>query len=530
MPVLCTFVHPDTNIQCTKRSSYGSRETKIRERCGDHKTSTMVDLNNPLCEDCDTRASYGYPKIEGDNTTGKKRKCKKHILDKMILLINNICDVCGKQAIFGFKNEKVSKCLEHKTSEMIDLKHKSCELCDERAHWGLPNKSKTRCGNHKTSEMVREKYKECMSPGCETTPIFGNEFGFPTHCDLHKDSSMFDVVNKKCIVEKCPTRPTFNYKGLKPEYCEEHKKKNMVNVNDKLCEEKECITRASFGLEVKKPTHCLVHKTSSMYNVISKSCEICKIHQPVYGKPGTILTHCVGCRLPGMIRRSKTKCKSKSCGQPAIYGSKGTANHCEIHKKSDEINYVERPCSKCGLSMILDKEDICEFCNPDMFKNARLEKQTNLLNYLDKNTISDKILFISTDCILEKGQCGNERPDRVYELYDKIIIVECDEHQHKDRPCSCEQTRMINISQNFGGKPVYFIRFNPDDYKTGNGKDMVDIKNRYKYITSLIKDFIIGSQENIPKTLLSVCYLYFDGWIEDMKENIQWIPLLNFEK
>jgi hypothetical protein len=535
MPVLCTFIQEQSTQknQCKKRASYGFKETKIKERCGDHKTSTMIDLNNPLCEDCNTRASYGYPKVEGDDTTGKKRKCKKHIIDKMILLINNICDVCGKQAIYGIKNEKVSKCFEHKNSEMIDIKHKSCEQCDERANWGLQNKPKTRCFEHKTSEMIRDKDKECIFPGCNTKPIFGKEFKFPTHCDLHKDSTMTDVVNKKCIIDKCPTRPTFNYKGLKAEYCMEHKEKTMVNVNDKLCEEKDCITRASFGLELKKPTHCLVHKTSSMYNVVTIPCENCKIHQPVYGKPGTILTHCVGCRLPGMIRRSKTKCKSKNCTQPALYGSKGIANHCETHKKSDELNYVERPCSKCGLSMILDKEDVCEFCNPEMFKSAKLEKQKSLFDYLDKYICEENILFKSTDTIIDKGNCGDERPDRIYELCDKIIIIECDEHQHKDRPCLCEQTRMVNICQSFmseAPKPVYFIRFNPDDYKPGDGEDMIDIKNRYKYITSLIKDFILEPDDKIPKALLSVCYLYFDNWIEDMKENLQWNPLLDFEK
>jgi hypothetical protein len=493
MPVLCNFIKQGSNNPCGKRASYGNKETKIKERCGTHKTSIMIDLNNPLC------------------------------------------DICGKQAIFGIKDNKPLKCLDHKTSEMIDLKHRKCEDCDQRAYWGLLNNPKTKCFDHKTSEMIREKDRKCIFPGCPTKPIFGTELGVPTHCDLHKDSTMSDVVNKKCIIDKCPIRPTFNYKGLKAEYCEEHMKKGMVNVNDKLCEEKDCITRASFGIELKKPTHCLLHKEPSMFNVVSKSCEKCKIHQPVYGKPGSPSSHCVGCREPGMIRRSKTKCKTKNCKQPAVYGTKGTANHCETHKKSDELNYVEKPCVKCNLPMILDKDDVCEFCNPEMFKNARLEKQNNLLNYLDKNIKNDNILFISTDNIIDKGDCGDERPDRVYELYDRIIIVECDEHQHKDRPCLCEQTRMINISQKFMSeisRPVYFIRFNPDDYKPGNGEDMVDIKDRYKYITSLIKDLLMNDNNIVnDNSFLSVCYLYFDQWIEENKDlKSLWISLLDFDK
>ena len=160
MPVLCNFIASSaqgSDIPCKARASYGNKETKIRERCGTHKTSSMIDLNNPLC------------------------------------------DICGKQATFGIKDSKILKCFDHKTSEMIDLKHKKCEDCDQRAHWGLPNKAKTKCFYHKTFEMVRDKDRQCIFPGCKTKPIFGNELRIPTHCDLHKEPTMFDVVNKKCL-------------------------------------------------------------------------------------------------------------------------------------------------------------------------------------------------------------------------------------------------------------------------------------------------------------------------------------------
>jgi hypothetical protein len=38
----------------------------------------------------------------------------------------------------------------------------------------------------------------------------------------------------------------------------------------------------------------------------------------------------------------------------------------------------------------------------------------------------------STDKIVEGGICGKERPDRIYDLGDKIIVLECDEHQHRE--------------------------------------------------------------------------------------------------
>lgn len=86
------------------------------------------------------------------------------------------------------------------------------------------------------------------------------------------------------------------------------------------------------------------------------------------------------------------------------------------------------------------------------------------MSYLDQR----ELYGMSTDTTVDGGACGLERPDRVFDFNDKIIILECDEDQHKSRPCLCEQTRMVNLGQAFGGIPVYFIRWNPDDY---NPKD-----------------------------------------------------------
>jgi len=112
-----------------------------------------------------------------------------------------------------------------------------------------------------------------------------------------------------------------------------------------------------------------------------------------------------------------------------------------------------------------------------------------------------------TDRIVDGGECGKERPDRVLDLGDKIVIVECDEDQHKGRQCVCEQTRMVNIGQSFGGLPVYFIRFNPDEYKGGDESLMT----RYKMLVCLLRGIQEGRSE-VPVALTSVLYMYFDHW------------------
>jgi len=53
----------------------------------------------------------------------------------------------------------------------------------------------------------------------------------------------------------------------------------------------------------------------------------------------------------------------------------------------------------------------------------------------------------------------------------QIIIIEIDENQHIDYDCSCENKRIMELSQDLGHRSIVFIRFNPDDYKKG-GKNI----------------------------------------------------------
>ena len=62
------------------------------------------------------------------------------------------------------------------------------------------------------------------------------------------------------------------------------------------------------------------------------------------------------------------------------------------------------------------------------------------------------------------GGCSKRRPDLFLDLGYQIIIIEVDENQHTVYDCSCENKRIMELSQDVGHKPIIFIRFNPDDY------------------------------------------------------------------
>jgi hypothetical protein len=183
---------------------------------------------------------------------------------------------------------------------------------------------------------------------------------------------------------------------------------------------------------------------------------------------------------------------------------------------------MERECVNCHLTMILDKNDKCEYCDRTRFETNRLAKQNALMDHLNRKGLKGN----STDVMIERGECGRERPDRVFDFDDKIVILECDEHQHQERQCSCEQARMVNISQSYGGMPVYFIRWNPDNYTSFDGKLPEPVSKRHKLVADYLRD-IRDNVVELPKGLLSVIYLYYDGW-SGLAES-EWTVITPFE-
>ena len=426
-----------------------------------------------------------------------------------------ICEFleCKKGASFGLILKKPIYCSIHKTADMIDVIHKTCEFpgCKTRPNYNISSeKIALYCASHKTADMVDVKSKTCEFSGCKTQPTYnipGEKVAL--YCSIHKTADMIDVKNKTCKFSGCKTQPTYNISGKKVAlYCSIHKTADMIDVKNKTCEFPDCKTRPTYNISGEKVAlYCSIHKTADMIDVKSKTCEFpgCKT-RPTYNKPGYSPIFCTQHKTQNMIKNPTKKCNICKKNQ-AFYGKNKTLTHCEEHKLDNEINLVEKPCKSCGLDYLLDDKELCEFCNPLKFTTGRLAKQNALMEYLDIRGLEGN----STDKIINFGECGKERPDRIYDLSDKIIILECDENQHKDRQCVCEQQRMINISNSFGGTPVYFIRWNPDKYKS---LIQVPINIRHKVCADIILD-IINARIQLPKNLTSVIYLYFDNFNQD---------------
>lgn len=322
----------------------------------------------------------------------------------------------------------------------------------------------------------------------------------------------------------CDKTPRYNVKGSTPIYCKEHASVDMINVVDKKCIEEGCPKTARFNTRKEKtPLYCRDHRTIDMVDVRRKECivEDCEIRRPTYGLPGYPPTHCYKHKKDGLIRNPTTKCKpsvESVCKETALYGV-SKAVHCERHKLDGELNLIERECKGCNLPNIVDVKGYCRDCHPDSFKNFRLAKQRKVENFLNvQGPIPD-----SVDKIFEGGVCGRERIDFLYDCNTHFIVLEVDENQHMSRLCECEQTRMINIF-NALALPVWFIRYNPDEYRKKDGKKRIvgDTDNKRH---ALLKEWLDYCIENNPlneetSAYSFVVHLYFDEWDGVGEKNI----------
>lgn len=505
-------------IKCRKHASCGYEEDGIRIRCGGHKFNDMIYLSLKYCthiDGCNTLASFGY---KGED---HPERCNTHKLDGMISLLGKRCegilengDSCIIRATYGIKGTRsVVFCKLHTPAEgyenVAETRH--CLECDKRPSFAFSKTDKpTYCEDHCLNGMENIYSKKCMTTKetCNKNPTFG--ISSPTHCRKHKESDMNDMRHVWCIVENCykkgsdskeRKRASFNYRGEKIRlYCDEHKKPGMINLERPLCKKTGCPNQMHWGYMFQKRKFCKEHKDSNMYD------------------EDHINPKCVDCPKP------KSNTKSSMLSIRAIFCKNGESypTKCEKHVPKDGtyVNISEKTCELCKLvDQIPSNRTLCSTCYPHSKQRILHKKEIRVKTVLDAN----KILVMSYDKIPE-GACSKYRPDFVIDCGNSLIILEVDENQHFSYACECEVSRMIQLHNDFGGIPLIFIRYNPDDYKNLNG-DKIKGKPKNLDRESKLIDLISRIQmqindETYPTHPLSVYYLYYNGYNDEINRNI----------
>jgi hypothetical protein len=313
----------------------------------------------------------------------------------------------------------------------------------------------------------------CKNEGCKTTPSFNFE-GKPKaeYCFEHKKEGMVNVISKTCIEPGCKKRPTFNTEGKNAEYCSKHKKEGMINVVSKTCMEPECKTQPIYNTEGKtEGIYCFEHKTLGMINVKNKMCmePECKTI-PIYNTEGkTEGIYCSKHKTLGMINVVSKTCMEPECKTIPNYNTEGKTEglYCSKHKKEEMIDVKNKMCkTPLCFTQVQNKYDgYCLFCFINTFPDKPVARNYKTKEFAVVEHIKNKYPEFSwrEDKKVQDG-CSKRRPDLLLDLGYQLIIIEIDENQHIDYDCSCENKRIMELSQDLAHRPIIFIRFNPDDY------------------------------------------------------------------
>jgi hypothetical protein len=440
------------------------------------------------------------------------------------LSLNMSCKQCSKKATFNIVGKKAEYCLAHKEADMIDVKNKKCSCGLAQPRWNFQGLKSRYCSTCKLDEMIEPNRKMC-SCGL-VRPTFNLEGLNAEFCNACKTDGMVNVIDKRCFCGKIIS-PNFNYAGLSGAYCFSCKLCDMVDVRSKKCE---CgKAKPNFNIVGKTPQYCSQCKTGEMIDVSHAKCIVCNELQPNFNYIGfTTPTHCSKCKLETMIDIKHPMC---GCGlaQPT-YNLEGLrAKFCNQCKLPDMIDVRHALCKTplCGTRVTHKYDGYCVRCFVFMFPEIPVSRNYKTKEFAVAEYIKEQFPQITWnfDKHIPDG-CSRRRPDAVLDLGYQVIIVEIDENQHMMYDSSCESKRIMQLSQDVGGRPIVFIRFNPDEYNVGekritscwgvNMNGMIVIKKTQKKEWNQRLSTLAGQithwlqPENISSKTIETIHLYFN--------------------
>ncbi len=438
---------------------------------------------------CRNRAIFGYCRKNGEF-------CKKHKKDDM-KCVSQLC-ICGKaRPTYNEPGQTVPICCSIcKTETMIDVKHKRCRCGKAQPTYNEPGQTVAICCSKcKTQTMVNVKDKKCICGKAQ--PIY-NEPGqtVPICCSICKTQTMVDVKNKKCQCGKA--RPTYNEPGQTVAICcSICKTQTMVNVKDKKCI---CGKARPLFNEPGQtvPICCSKCKTQTMVDVRNKRCR-CGKAQPIYNEPGQKVAICCSkCKTQTMIDvKHKNKCKGVQCKDP------------DTNEMITKCPFDQRGNPKY--------KGYCTQCFSRNFPSDPLTYmiQSNTKEIAVRNFINDNFEGFQHNKTLFTGHCDctiRRRIDHRKLIGNTLLVIETDENQHKSYDKMDEETRYDDLYMAFSGKWVY-IRFNPDKYKSLNGKNKnPNIATRLFTLKDEINKQINRIENDENNALVERIYLYYDGF------------------
>jgi len=241
------------------------------------------------------------------------------------------------------------------------------------------------------------------------------------------------------------------------------------------------------------------------HNRVKASCRACKgSYFCIHNRVRTICKECKGSQIcqHNRLRQSCKECKGSSiCPEECPnYGNfKSLCAGCG----------GSNLCKLCHITCLGRGKKFCASCLPVPFQASR-SKEVRLAAKLNKWANEDKIpvytLWNKQNPLAEPSQCGKYRVDFTFERPTKVVLLECDEHQHSEYNRRCELVRQAQVSLGFGGLPVHWIRYNPDSFRLNGIACMATTQERESI---LLKQLQLALQETDFDHLITITYMCY---------------------
>ena len=248
-----------------------------------------------------------------------------------------------------------------------------------------------------------------------------------------------------------------NCKDCSPaSFCEHNKRKHQCKKcgGIGICEHDIC----KYDCKICTPSSFCEH------NIGKRSCKVCtpssfcehEIRKSTCKKCGgaSICEHninkyqCKDCNGKTFCKHDKRKAYCKECGGTELCKS----SWCETSANPKYDKY----CAYCYFNLFPDNSKCRNYKTKEKYiVDAILETFPNFSWTTDKKV---------------QDGCSKRRPDMFLDMGFQVIIVEIDENQHATYDTTCENKRLMELSQDVGHTPIVFIRFNPDDYVENDEK------------------------------------------------------------
>ena len=130
----------------------------------------------------------------------------------------------------------------------------------------------------------------------------------------------------------------------------------------------------------------------------------------------------------------------------------------------------------------------------------------------------------------DPAQCGRYRPDFVFEWAEGVLLLEYDERMHSERNQRCELVRMAEASLGYGGRPVFWIRYNPDAFKVAHKNLRTLIKHREAVLLKMLQEMIGDADYDHFMTIRYICYHKTESSEDNLVQTFKFTTMQAYEE